>query len=290
MKNLILTAKSKLAFSLFFRLIKHLGSLLLISPLVLIQFASIDSVIAQQIPHSRHTELLATRATATVQDNNKHTTENYEHNSIDPQSAYNIRKPITNQNWNEIPEWGSYQKLLQAFKTVQNQRIYNDTEIQFFLRRITWLYPDDGCFQRAAHIAIQLNLLALPKVKQLFVFNHITNNWTYHVAPVARVNGQVYVLDPAMNPNEPIALWNWLKLFTDSSANILSSLCDETTWDPNGNCQHYSFDVNDKDENKSLQQWREEFQVLEREKLGLNADSLLGENPPWNFIMRPFSL
>ena len=127
----------------------------------------------------------------------------------------------------------------------------------------------------------------MPKIKQLYIFNHITNNWIYHVAPVARVGEQVYVLDPALNSSGPIKLWDWLSLFTDSSNNILSSLCDETTWDPNGNCENYSFDYNDIDENKSLQQWREEFQVLERAKLGLEADNQLGENPPWIFIMRP---
>jgi hypothetical protein len=258
----------------------------LLALFVLIHIGILDSVLAQT-QHSFQSDLLPTRATTPFKEKNKHTADFNGHSFSDPQSAYASRTPIENLNWKVIPQWESYQQLLQAFKTVQNQRLYNDTEIPSFLRRITWLYPDDGCFQRAAHIAIQFNKLALPKVKQLFIFNHITNNWTYHVAPVARVNGQVYVIDPAMNSNEPIALWRWLNLFTDSSINILSNLCDETTWDPNGNCQKYSFDFNDKDENKSLRQWREEFQILERAKLGENAETQLGNNPPWIYIMRP---
>lgn len=268
-------------------MLNHFKFIFYVGVFTLLQLLCIDTTLAQ---NNKFLSLISTRSSSTQKNHNKHTKNNSDpklHNYIDPQSAYNLRTFIVNINWKQIPEWQSLDQLINAFNIVHNQRQYNDTEIPSFLRRITWLYSEDGCFQRAANIAIQLNQLRMPKIKQLYIFNHITNNWVYHVAPAARVGEQVYILDPALNPLGPIKLWDWLELFTDSSANILSNLCDETTWDPNGNCYLYSFDYNDIDENKSLQQWREEFQVLERAKLGTLADDQLGDNPPWIFTMKP---
>jgi hypothetical protein len=139
-----------------------------------------------------------------------------------------------------------------------------------FLRRIPWLYPDDGCYVRAELASEEIAQgdgvhAAYPVPKKIFVFGDLalkTENspegwvyWWYHVAPVVylkqpagptspaqpaptagRSEENVYVLDPSMNPKHPTRLKIWVESMIGQTRLAKVSLCDATSYGPSSKC------------------------------------------------------
>ncbi|MFM0738362.1 protein-glutamine glutaminase family protein [Paraburkholderia xenovorans] len=131
-------------------------------------------------------------------------------------------------------------------------------------RRITWTYPVDGCYLRAAMLIGSITRSSLQDksvspqllsthLKKLFVWGNLTAqsnnvkagrvNWGYHVAPVARTveadgKSTVYVLDPALN-SQPVTLDSWSNLVTygepSEKRNLKFSVCDTDVYFPGQN-------------------------------------------------------
>lgn len=197
-------------------------------------------------------------------------------------SAYDAQRPLSNVNLNEIPEWNNWEQLKSGFDLILNERNLDDHEVSGFQRRITWLYRNDGCFTRSGLASKKLARAGFPKVKQFFVFSDL-RYWTYHVALAARIGSTIYIFDPAFNWNEPMPLDAWRQEFTYNSdpENVAVSICDQTSWDPGGDCAGLPPDHIDTETNRNLDQWRYVWQHEERESLANKAPLYLGDFPPW---------
>lgn len=164
-----------------------------------------------------------------------------------------------------------------------------------FSRRISWLYPDDGCFVRAAMMSFLLKELNLPSPQRIFVFGNLlveTENapqgfvqWWYHTALVSKVDSQIFVWDPALEPNHPILLKNWLKLQNEDIDKLKVAICDPNAFSPNSACQSGEFTMSTSyfslQRNYLDAEWRQQLE------LGKNPLNTLDHSPPWKLSVLP---
>lgn len=155
------------------------------------------------------------------------------------------KKPLKDLNLSEIPDVGSYPDLEREFKYVRDTRFIEG--VQPFSRRLTWMYPDDGCYARAELAAVGLSQHNFPEPKKIFVFGNlkaVTKNaprgaveWWYHVAVTYRVGHEAYVFDPAIEPQRPLKLAEWNKAVGGERSFVQYTICSAKTFDPNSDCQ-----------------------------------------------------
>jgi hypothetical protein len=185
--------------------------------------------------------------------------------------------------------------LDRAFAFVRDQRriSWKTPDGADFARRLTWLYPDDFCFARAEAMSQWVEgQLSLPRLPKVWIFGNLrveTANhpsgavtWWYHVAPIAKVDGQVYVFDPAIEPREPLPLQTWAGKQTPLS-NATFNVCTPHGFFPQDTC-----DAAPRSDAQSLvtSYFGVGTEVLglewDRQKeLGRDPVSVLGDSPPW---------
>lgn len=203
-------------------------------------------------------------------------------------SAERAKKPLKQLDITQIPDVGSYPDLEREFFYVRDTRFIktNDTS---FPRRLTWMYPDDGCYARAELAKNELKAHNFPDPKKLFVFGSLRTpsknsevgyvQWWYHVAVTYRVGADVYVFDPAIEPLNPLKISEWNRLVGGESTQVQYSICDANTYDPANDCNQ----PNPTSPDISL---REQRQFLGAEwdrlvDLKRNPEKELGDSPPW---------
>jgi hypothetical protein len=108
------------------------------------------------------------------------------------------------------------------------------------------MYPDDGCYARAEVAKHELEKNNFPAPKKLFVFGNLyaaSKNsktgfvqWWYHVAVTYRVGNDVYVFDPAIEPQRPLKLNEWNQLVGGEQNDTQFSICAPNTYDPSSDC------------------------------------------------------
>lgn len=220
-------------------------------------------------------------------------------------------------NWNDstakkallqqIVVWPNYKVIQDNFKNLRDIRLYTDEQHPNFLRRVTWLYPDDGCWTRAAAVINNLfgpfhNLVkTAERPSKVFVFGSLcalTPNspdnkvsWWYHTAPIVKdaETQQDYVLDPAVNPHNPLPLQDWVDAITSNQGACKSSykasadkfnICNGYGSGPYSPCQdEVGFYT---EARTSLMQDR--YRALEYKRqisLERNPEEVLGDSPPW---------
>lgn len=192
-----------------------------------------------------------------------------------------------------LPEW-SWKTLTDAFTKLRDAR-YFPGKTPAEPRRLTWLYPDDGCYARAAEmIALTKDWLKIsPPPKTVFSFPPKDGTlvvdtanapggkmkWGWHVAPIVSSGGKAFVLDPALNPYRPLRLDEWLSL-QGKLGTIRLSLCDEGAYTPifpcTGGAPPNRAQVQARIQNVFLpKEWERQVQ------LGRDPAQVLGPNPPW---------
>lgn len=191
-------------------------------------------------------------------------------------------------DFSSVPMVASYEELIHLFKVIRDSRFLNTMEHPDFARRISWLYPDDGCFARAALSGMKLEKEQLQRPAKIFAFGDLlvqTKNsqqgyvtWWYHVSTAVNYMGVIYILDPALNPDSPILVDEWYGRMGDM-AQLTGVVCNTYTYDPFDSC----FNADASSEAKAE---REQMNYLNREwervtDLGFDPVALLGENPPW---------
>jgi hypothetical protein len=203
-----------------------------------------------------------------------------------PNSGYNLRKKISDLDFSSIPEWKSYDQIFNAFLIVRDTRFLKDPQVENFLRRISWLYHRDGCFDRAGIVARTLNEKKYPPVAQLFIFGGLYLKserivWNYHVAPAVRIKNHIYMLDASISPLKPILYQDWIRAFTEPDYNIQGSICSFAAWDTNSSCANTDFTTPSTD-GFTLDEWAQKYWLpAERAFLREKANDYLGDNPPW---------
>lgn len=185
--------------------------------------------------------------------------------------------------------WPSQEEMLERFKRFRDLRFLDDRSHPDFLRRSTWLYPDDGCFARAALAILNLDKWNYEIPNKVFVFGDLavkTKNspdgevtWWYHVAPLVEVDGQKYVLDPAVEPEAPLLLKDWLARMSPDPATLEVAVCGSGSYTPYDACAKETDHVEDLAGQEQSQFLGAEWQRLK--KLGRSPESELGDFPPW---------
>ncbi|WP_438027251.1 protein-glutamine glutaminase family protein [Sorangium sp. So ce233] len=126
-----------------------------------------------------------------------------------------------------VPAW-TQEQLNQGFARIRDERLLTLPEQPDFPRRLPWLGADNGCEERAEAANYFFDLWHYPtpyfarvlakKDKRLVL---VTDNvpegkvvWGSHVAPVVRVDGELIVLDPAVEPERPLPIAEWIPRFS----------------------------------------------------------------------------
>ena len=200
-----------------------------------------------------------------------------------------------------VPQWKDKTALELGFKMVRDKRFLTHPSNKQFERRLTWLYPDDGCYARAELMNELLSKAGYPRPYKIFIFGNldaVTDNtltghvqWWYHVAPLVKVGTAMYVLDPSLDYYNALPLVEWVKRI-DSSFNgefsvndhkLKFAICDESSYSPDESCMQTTTGstLNNKaDAMRSLQEflpseWSRQI------KLKRNPKDVLGDKPLW---------
>jgi hypothetical protein len=209
---------------------------------------------------------------------------------------------------NTVISWPSVHSIKDSFKKIRDLRYFTDVDHPPFLRRISWLFPDDGCWTRASATIRDLfgpvnNVVnQLPRPSKVFVFGNLCANsknspsgyvsWWYHTAPIVKdaETNRTFVLDPSINPFVPLELEKWIVEISARTGPCSASnsevrrfaICNGFGTHPYESCQDPNY-VNFATET-SAEMDQHDYQIEERHRqvdLGRDADKVLGDFPPW---------
>ena len=202
-------------------------------------------------------------------------------------SAVDVKKAFADIDWNTVPETGYVNEL---FYDLRDERFLEMKDKPDFNRRLSWLYPQDGCWIRAA-LMKQLSIKwdqGTPK--KLFIFGNLkvsTENapggsvsWWYHVVPVFRdTEGDLMVLDPAIQSDRPLPVKEWILTQVDKLDSAQLSLCSGDAYSPSSQC----IDPKSGEDENAAQQISTYLDAEWRNLVELKRDpeKELGNSPPW---------
>lgn len=212
-------------------------------------------------------------------------------------------EPLRNELLNTVVSWQNFKTIQENFEKIRDIRYFNEST-PHFLRRISWLYPDDGCWTRASAAIKDLfgpfnnvvNHFSRPS--KVFVFGNLCANttnspdgyvsWWYHTAPIIKdaSTNQTYVLDPSINSRTPLTMEKWVAEITsqtgactNSAGNIEKfNICNGYGSGPFDSCES---NFEDEIFNVLIQP---HYQKEERERqieLDRDPQAVLGNQPPW---------
>lgn len=216
--------------------------------------------------------------------------EKYQINPLQFQSAYSVRKAVSNgYDTSRAQSWFAGDTLELAFDYIRDLRFIEHNK---FLRRLSWLYPDDGCFIRAELAIQKLAEHSYPIASKLFIFGELkvlTPNsrdgfveWWYHVVPVYNLNNQLVVVDPSVSPTRPLKVEEFVERINanqKSSSEIEYSICSSHTITPFDDCN--SLEATDPSRLNYEAGTFLEYEWLRLESLGRLPEKELGDFPPW---------
>lgn len=202
-------------------------------------------------------------------------------------SVWDTQGEYSSLNLEDLPEVASAEELQLTFQKLRDVREWYWAELPNFRRRIPWLYPEDGCFSRADLMDQKLTDWKEPRAHHVFIFGNIsaTNDygtyfWWFHVAPVVKLKGEAYVIDPAVFFEAAIPLKEWILKMTSQVEAVKLSLCGPAALYPFDRCnqKESTWDAAYKEE--LVQEYlRSEWVNLEK-VLNHTPAYLLGESPP----------
>lgn len=188
-----------------------------------------------------------------------------------------------------LTAWDKSVDLVVEFTGLRDIRFLETKENPGFLRRISWQYPDDGCFARAAMSINRFNEWKRTPPSKVFIFGdlsvHTPNapdgkvNWWYHVAPIVNYAGQAYVLDAAISPQKPLPIIDWLQTMTNDIQSVNVAYCHSNTYIPSDSCLNPTAESSNNALSDQMQYlWYEWNRAKE---LGRDPNKSLGVDPPW---------
>ena len=190
-----------------------------------------------------------------------------------------------------LPEWTHGEsKLLRVFRAARDERIYAHGSAVDFKRRALWLYPYNGCFVRASHIAMSFERQGWPRPGKIFAFGDLRQRtqydprgtvfWSYHVGAAFRIGDVTWVLDPAVEAERPLTVAEWLSRISDDIYATRIKLCDTFAYTPINACTGGGR-AQERSVVKHLTEYLpDEWSRLER--AGWKPERVLGEEPPWS--------
>jgi len=178
-----------------------------------------------------------------------------------------------------------------AFLGLRDLRFLNDPEVRGFKRRLSWMYPDDGCFIRAEWLAkLVADHYKKPQVSKIFAFGNLKVNtknhpdgyvtWWYHVVVGWAFQGKSYVFDPAIDPKKPMLLKDWVGSIDQDLNDVKLSICKAGTYNPDSDCDEVQSTMS-KEQAATEASYYLSAERVRLKQMGRNADQELGEHPPW---------
>ncbi len=211
---------------------------------------------------------------------------------LDPGDVYSSRMDIHAVTPELFSTWNPELDPQTVFEEIRNKRYIEDPSHPHFLRRITWLYPDDGCFVRAELMSERLQAMGLPAPTKLFAFGSLNVktpyspsgevNWWYHVVVAYQVHDSggdsVIVFDPAVESSAPLKMSAWLEdIGAVGEASV--SVCDAGAFSPSSFCKNSTPKAEIIVKSAELSflnaEWERMFE------LELEPENILGDFPPW---------
>ncbi len=137
-----------------------------------------------------------------------------------------------------IPEWKyGLDALNDLFLAAKNIRYYDNPNPGDFRRKGAWLYPYDGCYSKAAHVAniagnkgfiFPGKIYAFGNLRLLSLFspNGKTTYWSYHVAAAYHIGSTIYVVDPSVSTTGVLTKSQWLARISRDPSRVRVSLCN----------------------------------------------------------------
>ena len=205
---------------------------------------------------------------------------------FDRASAIGSAQYYTGANLPAATSWPSVGILQSRFSSVRNDRYIKWARDPNFTRRISWLYPNDGCYARATManrwfkghgMAIPSKVFAFGKLR-VSTANHPrgTASWWYHVAPIVQVGETKYVLDPSIDASKPLPLIDWLARM-GTPGEIKVAICGSGTHSPKSDCGNNTVGSSTISSQQTF--LSREWDQLKR--MGRDPETLLGGSPPW---------
>src|SRR5262249_45591815 len=137
------------------------------------------------------------------------------------------------------------------------ERRYVNPDWPKFLRRALWLFPYNGCFTRAAHVAQSFERQGVQRPGKVYAFGDLgmktpydpsgSVSWSYHVAAAFRVDNEAVILDPAIKFDALLSLKEWLKAISSNVSDVKIAICDTFSYSPIDDCVG-----GDRDQERSL--------------------------------------
>lgn len=216
--------------------------------------------------------------------------------AADPISVFNARTTLAGVSLTNVPAW-SNADILAQFPLIRDKRYLSSASNPTFLRRISWLYPDDGCHARAEQVNAQAVQAGKAKPHKLFAMGQLrafTDNnptgvvtWAWHVASVVKNSAsEPIVFDAALSPCRPLPWKEWLGLLTGdiNDFNNTTQGWGVVVGDPNsytpftlvsGEPSHAADSINELKVNFLPKEWDRQSD------LGRNPNAVLGTSQPW---------
>jgi hypothetical protein len=195
----------------------------------------------------------------------------------------------------QVTTLSAFNEVQRAFKRIRDHQILEDPRHPDFLRRPSWLYPDDGCFARAGIMNIELEALGYGRFKKVFIFgsldvqtqNHPAGSvqWWYHVAPIVMAGTTAYVIDPAIEPQRPLSLEEWVLRQVGVFSDAKLAICHSQTYQPFSSCVNGS--TSSDSEAKIEQRVYLDYEWERLEDLQRDPWKELNSSPPWLAPVRP---
>ena len=194
--------------------------------------------------------------------------------------------------FNELPnqkknDFRNYDEMFRFFKTLRDKQFIAHKKRQ---RRSSWMYPQDGCWLRAELMNRNLEEISKKSLHKIFIFGNLNVktpyshsgevSWWYHVALVASLEGEYYILDPSIESLRPLKLQEWVLKQVPTIEQVGLSLCAPNAFNPNSLCEEiypeaWEYVLG----NQKVYLNMEEDLLVE---LGYDVDAYLGDHPPWN--------
>jgi hypothetical protein len=176
---------------------------------------------------------------------------------------------------------------------MRDERFYTESAHPDFLRRAPWLYPIDGCFARAGHMAQSMERQGLPRPGKIFAFGRLRVKtpyapvgwayWSYHVATAYNFRGVTLVMDPAVDLLRILTLEQWMGLIAKNPSTIRLKVCDTYAYSPSQKCVGGG-----PQQERSTGYHLKGYLSAEWDNvaaLRLRPEAVLGDQPPW--LMAP---
>lgn len=194
--------------------------------------------------------------------------------------------PAGSVDFSSVPSW-PYQTILNFFAFARDVRWLRMDGAPNIYRRVSWLYPDNGCESRSEIICHRAQISLLTKPYKIFVVGRVAPDtpnhpngyveWGFHVAPVVKSagSGYPYVLDPALDPTRPLTFATWATRLKPIASVVFAAVPPSEYSLLSGGPGGIEEALDEQETTYLSLEWERQVE------LDRNPNQVLFDNPPW---------